>query len=311
MPLSLAFHQTLSILASRGELSPRALAESVLSLPPMGALEKEDYRILLHSMINSDFLEITEDKNLIIGLKGERLINSFKFYAVFKDSEDFTVRRDGEEIGTITTPPPVGDRFALAGRVWEVVELDVQRRLVFVKSVDGKMEVSWPGEGGEIHTKILLAMREALLSDKTYSYLGDNGKERLDNARRVCFNAGVGKNMLIYLGGRSYCLLPWLGTRSFRTLKRLLQKHSSRLGISDIQSEGCVYITFKATVDAGEFFLRNLKDIVNSGINTEELVRDGECPIFDKYDEYIPAELLRRAFATDRLRTDEIIKRFG
>ena len=311
MPLSLAFHQTLSVLASGGELKPKVLAERILSLPPLSKIEKEDYRALLVAMINDDYLEMTEEKGLIVGLKGERIINSFKFYAVFKDSEDFTVRCDSEEIGTITTPPPVGDRFALAGRVWEVKEIDVPRRLIFVKRVDGKMEISWPGDSGEIHTKLLLTMREILMSDKEYSFLGDNARERLENARRVARNAKMDENMVVYLGGQSYVLFPWLGTRSFRTLRRFMQKNSSELGISDIQSEGCCYIKFKAREDAGSTLLFAIRDIIaREGINTMELVRPGECPVYDKYDEYIPPELLREAYAKDRLRADEIIERF-
>ena len=311
MPLSLAFHQTLSVLASGGELSPKKLAEKILSLPPLKTIEKEAYRTLLVSMINDDFLEFTEEKNLIVGLKGERLINSFKFYAVFKDSEDFTVRCDSEEIGTITTPPPVGDRFALAGRVWEVKEIDIQRKLIFVKRVEGKMEVSWPGDSGEIHTKLLLAMKDVLFNNKDYAFLGENAAARLENARRVAENAKMRDNMLVYLGGQSYCLFPWLGTRSFRTLRRFLQKYSSELGISDIQSESCHYIKFKAREDAAANFLFGMRDIIErDGINTEELVGAGECPVFDKYDEYIPPELLREAYAKDRLFADEVIERF-
>lgn len=312
MPLSLAFHQTLSVLASGGELSAKELATRILSLPPLENIIREDYRILLVSMINDEYLEFTEEKRIIIGLKGERLINSFKFYAVFKDSEDFTVRCDSEEIGTITTPPPVGDRFALAGRVWEVKEVDIPRKLIFVKRVEGKMEVSWPGDGGEIHTKLLLAMRDVLFNGKEYAFLGDNAKERLENARRVAENAKMNENMVVFLGGQSYCLFPWLGTRSFRTLRRLLQKHAGELGISDIQSEGCYYITFKAKEDAGKNLLYAIKDIIDrDGLDTHTLVRDGECPIFDKYDDYIPPELLRIAYAEDRLLAEEIIDRFG
>lgn len=311
MPLSLAFHQTLSILASGGELSPKELASRILSLPPLSGIEKETYRELLVAMINDDYIELTEEKTLIIGLKGERIINSFKFYAVFKDSEDFTVRCDSEEIGTITTPPPVGDRFALAGRVWEVKETDVSRRLIFVKRVDGKMEVSWPGDSGEIHTKLLLAMRDVLFNNKEYAFLGDNAKERLENARRVAANAKMNENMVIYLGGQSYVIFPWLGTRSFRTLRRFLQKYSSELGISDIQSESCHYIRFKArdfNSDTLVFSIRNILE--RDGIDLMQLVGDGECPVFDKYDEFIPPNLLRQAYAEDRLLADEIFERF-
>ncbi len=312
MPLSLAFHQTLSISASVGELTPKALAERVLSLPPLSQLPRETYRALLVSMINNDYLELTEENGLIVGLAGERIINSFKFYAVFKDSEDYTVRCDSEEIGTITTPPPIGDRFALAGRVWEVKELDIPRKLIFVKAVDGKMEISWPGEGGEIHTKLLLTMREVLFTGKDYAFLGDNARERLDNARRVAKNAGMDERMLVFLGGQSYVLFPWLGTRSFRTMRRLLQKHAGELGISDIQSEGCCYITFKYRGDDGGALIFALRDIIErDGIDTLSLVSSVECPIFDKYDDYIPAELLREAYAVDRLFADEIIERFS
>ncbi len=311
MPLSLIFHQTLSVLASSGELTPKALAEKVLSMPPFVNVPKETYRAMLVSMVNSDYLELTEMKGLIIGIKGEKLINSFKFYAVFKDSEDYTVRCESEEVGTITTPPPVGDRFALAGRVWEVKEVDVARRLVYVKAVEGKMEISWPGDSGEIHTRLLEAMREVLFSEKDYPFLGDNARFRLENARRVAINAGMKENMLIFIGGQSYVLFPWLGTRSFRTLRRLIKKYSSELGVSDVQSEGCHYITFKAKDGAGECFLDSLKDIIiRDGIELSELVSNGECPVMDKYDEYIPPELLREAYATDRLRKDEIIGRF-
>lgn len=311
MPLSLAFHQTLSMIASQGEMTPKRLAERVLSLPPLASLGKEVYRALLVSMINNEYLELTETKGLIIGLAGERIINSFKFYAVFKDSEDFTVRCDSEEIGTITTPPPVGDRFALAGRVWEVKEVDLPRRLIFVKLVDGKMEISWPGDSGEIHTRVLLAMRDVLFNGKDYSFLGENARARLENARRVAKNAGMDSKMLVFLGGQSYCLFPWLGTRSFRTMRRLMQKNAKELGISDIQCESCHYITFKAKGDAGEHFLDNIMAILErEELDCRTLVGEGECPVFDKYDEFIPAELLREAYACDRLRADELYERF-
>ena len=310
MPLSLAFHQTLSTICSVGELTPKALAERVLSLPPLSTLSREDYRELLVSMINSDYLELTEEKGLIVGLAGERIINSYKFYAVFKDSEDYTVRCESEEIGTITNPIPVGDRFALAGRVWEVLEVDIPRRLIFVKGVDGKMEISWPGDSGEIHTKLLLAMREALLGDKQYAYLGDNARERLENARRVAENAKMANKSVIFLGGQSYVFFPWLGTRSFRTVRRIMQNYAQELGISDIQSQGCCYITFKAKDKAGERLSTAIADIIErDGLDTEALVFDGECPVFDKYDEFIPPELLRRAYAADRLLADEIKER--
>jgi ATP-dependent Lhr-like helicase len=90
-----------------------------------------------------------------------------------------------------------------------------------------------------------------------------------------------------------------------------LQRNAAELGISDVQSEGCCYITFKCREEAGKRLLLALRDIVTrEPLDTRSLVSEGECPVFDKYDEYIPPELLREAYAADRLFADEVVERF-
>ena len=305
LPFSLLFHQTLSVLAASGELTPRRLAERVLTLPPFVNVPREDFRTLLISMLNNGYIEMTEEKGLIVGLSGERLLNSFKFYAVFKDSEDYTVRCGSDEIGTITTPPPVGDRFALAGRVWEVEELDIKRRLIYVKSVEGKMEVSWPGDYGEINTRILQRMRRVLEEDTVYPYLKPNAAHRLEVARHLAANTGMLQHSLIHLGGYSWCLFPWLGTRSFRTLRRFIAQNAAQFKITGLDFEGCCYMTFRMERGNDYELIKSLCDRAGNCIDCQSLVSESELPVFDKYDEYIPGELLRRAYSVDRLRGDE------
>ncbi len=258
LPFSLAFQQTLSTLATSGELSPKRLAERVMSLPPFRSISKEDYKTLLVGMLQNDFIEMTEEKGMIIGMKGERLINSFKFYAVFKDSEDYTVRCESDEIGTITTPPPVGDRFALAGRVWEVTELDIARKLIYVKSVKGKMEVSWPGDYGEIHTKILERMKRILEEDTVYPYLKPNARHRLEVVRALAKNTGLTKRSILPLGGYTWCFFPWLGTRSFRTLRKFIVANSARFKITNLEFEGSCYMMFKMENGDGRELIEGL-----------------------------------------------------
>ncbi len=310
LPFSLAFHQTLSVLASSGELTPRALAERILSLPPLSGISKEDYKTLMISMIENDYIEMTEEKGLIVGLAGERLISSFKFYAVFKDSEDYTVRHESEEIGTITTPPPVGDRFALAGRVWEVEELDVARKLIYVKPVEGKMEVSWPGDYGEIHTKILQRMRRVLEEDTVYPYLKPNAAHRLEVARHLARNTGMLDHSIVHLGGYSWCIFPWLGTRSFRTFRKFIAAHAIEYRISGIEHEAGAYITFKMEQGNDYALARGLAaEVAKKGIDPMSLIKPSENPVFDKYDEYIPNSLLLKAYAADKLAPDEAAER--
>ena len=301
-PFSLLFHQTLSTLASHGEMTAAELAGTVLSMPPFRYVTKESYKTLLVSMLNGGFIEMTDEKTLIVGLGAERMLNSYKFYAVFNDSENFTVRCESEEIGTITTPPPRGDRFALAGRVWEVLDVDVSRRLVYVKGVEGKMEISWPGEFGEVHTRILERMRKVLMEDVDYPYLKENARQRLAVARAVAARTGITEKHIVHLGGYTYCLFPWLGTRSFRTMRKMLAGVSSKLGISGLDFEGCYYMTFRMEKGDERALIEALRDHFGSGFkDAGYLVDPKELPAFEKFDEYIPGDLLRMAYAADRL----------
>jgi len=309
-PFSLLFQQTLSTVAGSGALSARDLKDRVLTLPPFDGISDEDYKTLLLSMINNDWLELTDEREIIVGLRGEKLTSSFKFYAVFKDSEDYTVRCESDEIGTITTPPPVGDRFALAGRVWEVEELDIPRRLIYVKAVQGKMEVSWPGEYGEVHTKILERMRRVLREDIEYPYLREGALKRLRTARAVARNTGMTESGIVPLGGYTWALFPWLGTRSFRTLRRYITKNSGPYKLTGMEFDGCYYMTFKLEGGRGDALMRYISEkIAREGIDTHSLVAPTESPVFEKYDDYIPSELLRKAYVEDKLRADEISER--
>ena len=148
-------------------------------------------------------------------------------------------------------------------------------------------------------------MRKVLTEDGFYPYLKENAAHRLDVARHLAANTGLGTRTLIHLGGQTWCLFPWLGTRSFRTLRRVLAHHAASLGISGIEFEGCCYIKFHLVGD-GDTFVRRLAEIAEEGLSAELLVGPAEHPLFDKFDPLLPAELLRRAYAQDRLYLPEV-----
>lgn len=297
LPFSLLYHQTMSTLASCGEMTAAALASRVLSLSVFSRITQEDYKVLLRHLLKNDHIEQTESGGLIVGLAGERIINSFKFYAVFQENEEYTVRCRSHELGTIVKPPPAGEKIAIAGKVWVVEEVDHKRHLVYCEEVKGKVPAYFGECPGDINTKILERMREALLEEKTYPYLMKNAAARLVQARHTAANSGLCERPLICLGGDYWCLFPWLGTYSFFAIERFIKiKCAARLGISGMDSSRPYFINFRMKADSREFF-RVLAEEAEKEFDPMELVYPKEIPVFEKYDEYVPAELVKKGFA--------------
>jgi len=171
LPYSLLYHQTMSTLASCGEMTPGELASRVLTLSCFHRVTQEDYRLLLRHLLETDHISRTENGGLIVGLAGERVVNSYKFYAVFQENIEYTVRTGSEQLGTIVKPPPVGDKIAIAGRVWVVDEVDHKKREVFCTLVKGNIPAFFGLVAGDIHTRILERMYGVLNEEKTYPYL--------------------------------------------------------------------------------------------------------------------------------------------
>lgn len=308
-PFSLLYHQTMSILAAMGELSPAALAQQVLTLPPFAAISKEYFKQLLRYLIDIDHIQETERGKLLLGLTGEKLVKKFQFYAVFPDNVEYLVRDDHIEIGSIIKPPPAGNKFALAGRTWEVLNVDFKAKTIFVKRSEGSANISWYGGSITIHTKILQRMRRVLFEDIEYTYLQSNAKKRLNAARQLAKLAGLDKSNIIPLEGKTCCIFPWMGTVAYNTLERFL--NSLCRESLDIRSMGGRSPYF-LNVKLGKENFNALKDeIVGFAarrLTADDLVSAEEAPKLQKYDEFVPNNLLRKAFALDCLDVEEVAK---
>lgn len=297
LPFSLLYHQTMSTLASCGEMTPAALASRVLSLNYFHRISQEDYKLLLKHLIEKDHIQRTENGGLIVGLTGEKIVNSFKFYAVFQENEEYTVRCGSHELGTIVKPPPPGDKIALAGRVWIVEEVDNKRHLVYCDAVKGKVPAFFGLCPGDIHTKILERMKQVLEEDKAYPYLLKNAAARLEQARHIARNSRLTENPLICLGGNMWCFFPWIGTYSFFAAERILKiKCAERLGIKGLDSYRPYFIRFAMNASKEEFF-KVLREEAEALSDPMELVYPNEVPVFEKYDQYVPDQLVKKGFA--------------
>lgn len=94
-----------------------------------------------------------------------------------------------------------------------------------------------------------------------------------------------------------WALLPWLGSYAFLALERFLKiRCGKRLGLKGLNPSRPYYLQF--TMKAGEeAFYRITAEEAAADFDPLELVYPGEVPVFEKYDEYVPEELIRKEFA--------------
>lgn len=319
-PFSLLVHQTLSILVQKGELKPSELGKEILTLPPFnGRITVLEYKHLLRFMIERDYLERLDSGRIIVGTAAENVCNHYSFYAVFRDNEEYRVLSNSGKIGTIGSPPRIGETFSLAGKAWKVTAIDDIKRKVFVVPSHGTGKAYWHGGYGSIHTKVVQRMKQILEENSQYSYLTRNSQNALMSARVLADNINLLNAQLFSLNNSLY-ICPWRGTKTIKTLERLL-----RYGLQEeLRIEWVIaynyYLEVHSTLSTEEFLARchslNLQSDYSSLVlrkeylivkNEEERLIPEEYPMVDKWDYMVPPELLRQAYLQNDLDIPEAI----
>ena len=220
------------------------------------------------------------------------------------------MRCQSQELGTVVQPPPAGEKLAIAGKVWVVEEIDHKKKAVYVTEVKGKVPAFFGLCPGDIHTRVLCMMKQVLEGDESYPYLNKSARERLQQARDSVRSSGMAKETLMHLGGDMWCLFPWLGTYAFLALERFIKLRCTELGISGLESSRPYFMQFKMKASRQDFY-RVLKREAAKEFDPLELIYQNELPLFDKYDEFLPPELVSKGFACSVLDISGMKKRIN
>jgi ATP-dependent Lhr-like helicase len=248
-------------------------------------------------LLQTEHLEQTDIGSLIIGYKADRFVNNYRFYATFEDEITYQVRDASREIGTIQSAPDIGTTIVLAGFIWRVKNVNKDKRIIDVVRVSGQAKTYWMGDAPEVHTKILLKMREILRSDSQYAYLHDRASVLLSNVRAIAYKNNLANDSILSIAPNRFIIFPWCGTRAFATQLLLLQS----VGIKVISSFSPYYyeISYKADT-AKQVQLKFAEIIAHPAKPSElvELVNDWDLRRY-KYDRYVPLDLLKESYASD------------
>ena len=255
-------------------------------------------------MIKIEQLELSERNGVLVGVEGEKEINNYEFFAVFEALFEYAVKNASEEIGTIQQPYPVGTRFGLAGRTWEVLEINKKSQEIFVKSVKGLSTNMWlTPVSCPLHTKVMKKMRDILLSDEEYRYLGDKAIIRLQEIRQITTTARITETPIVKLTENMYGVFPWLGTKAMVALSYALEQQGYPNAVWGGVTTICLLLhtetPFSELTDV-------LKKIQSADIDKYKFNVPDDAQISGKYNKFIPNELLRKQYIEDYIDVDDM-----
>lgn len=301
LPLSLLYHQTMSYVASMGEVTASNLAQFMLTLYPFKHVTQEQYKKLLQHMLEIDHLEKSESGGIIIGLKGEKHINHYEFCTVFISQVEYTVNYDNRKIGTVETLYPVDWQFQLGGHSWKVVSNSEKSKMIYVIPVAGISDNNWRSPViVDKDTKVLQKMKAVLTEDVRYAYLSEDAYEELKEMRLMFRNSNLDRNTIIESADKkSMKIFPWIGTKGLRVLKYALREHDIEC---DINYTGI-------WLDVGAVLSKNvLTETINKicGEGKKQLILEDGEEIAGKYNPYISQNLLAEQFYIDALDFDDL-----
>lgn len=315
MPFSLLFHQTMSVMTANGSLMPKELAKQILSLSVFSHIGKEDYLLLLRHLLENGCLERGENGELMIGEKGEGVVNNYEFLAVFSVPMEYTVRCGGsgdntsaEIIGTVQNPFPPKAQFALAGQAWEVIELDKKELNIYVRKIEGISANMWMDTGNEyVHTRVMKKMLEVLESAEEYGFLDVSAAVRLAEIRSVWRNAAGERksgHVIVPLSETVFAVFPFIGTRGTAALVYALRQHG--LG-AELWLSRYIPVCIRVEADKGMDYVADVLDEIKSnGADKYSFKVAEDSEISGKFNDYIPRQLLVKQYTEDYLDTEDL-----
>ena len=96
---SVYFHQLLAYIRQRGGVNSAQLYEQINQKSFLNSLNDKDFNLLLKHLDKEKIIEKISDGSILLGEKGELLVDNYKFYAVFNTSDQWRVKHRGKEIG--------------------------------------------------------------------------------------------------------------------------------------------------------------------------------------------------------------------
>ncbi|MBZ0202947.1 MAG: DEAD/DEAH box helicase [Ignavibacteria bacterium] len=225
-PYDILLHQALSITKGHSGILLTKLVKQLKENAAFNQIEVLEIEQILNYLIEIDLLEKLRSE-VIIGIEGERIVNSRDFYSVFKTEENFKVVNAGNTVGEIPFSPQIieDENILLSAKIWKIKYVDHKaKKIEVIPANDGKKPMFFGGSA-DIHPKIREKMFRILYSNKTFDFLNKASSDELEKIRKEfsVFNIkNLEKERPLLMAELHAQLFTFTGSRINRTLQLLL-----------------------------------------------------------------------------------------
>jgi ATP-dependent helicase Lhr and Lhr-like helicase len=247
-PYDILFHQLLSILKQLSGCSRNELIKRLKNNYAFNLVEEQEIDFIIHEAIKSDYLELIHNE-LILGIEGEKIVNTREFYSVFKTEQSFSVIHSGKKIGNIPFSPQVkfDENILLAARIWKIADIDFKgAKIIVIPARDGK-KPKFFGGGGNVHPRIREEMLRILKSNIIFQELDENSNsviEELRNDFKVFEISNFALDKPFVNKDSKLVIYTFTGTKINRSLQFLINLVGTDVSLSDHESALEIYVNF-------------------------------------------------------------------
>lgn len=300
MHLSTFLHQILAVIAQWGSVRADQLYSLLCEQGSFKEISIQHFKQLLSHMGTVQLIQQLNSGELVLGIEGERLTNSYTFYAVFKTPEEFRIVAGSKTLGTLPVDSLIlkDQHIIFGGRRWKITDIDDEKKVIYVTSTKGGKPPKFNGSSMSIHDRVRQEMLRIYRTGDYRIEVGDQKIDFLDNLGSRLFKEGAYlfkgaslEKQPIYQSGKHCYIFSWMGDKVVNTLTVLLIR------------SGYVCSNFAGVIEVQN---SNVDDIKNCLIDLENGVLPNEAELsrtlsiqqklIEKYDEYLPEELLTEGY---------------
>lgn len=289
-PYDILLHQALSITKGHSGIPLKELSKQLKENFAFNQIDILEIEEILNHLIKIDYLEKLRYE-VIIGVEGEKVVNSREFYSVFKTEENFKVVNAGNTIGQIPFSPQIveDENLLLAAKIWKIKFVDFKsKKIEVIPAKDGKKPMFF-GSGGVINPKIREKMLEILFCTTNFDVLDEPSDDQIEELRKDFSVFDINDIQLerpLLSTEKHLQLFTFTGTRINRTIQLLLNIANIKNTLDDRCSGFDIEVTKEELLNKFEKLIHPISEIDNH--ITDLLENSPTLLDFSKWGIYLP-----------------------